>query len=487
MTIRHRITLWFTLLVTSLMLVSGLISWYSLRQILYQALNKEIRAKAIKVQEVFDAMVWVHERLAPQQPFVFDNPAILNDLITRESNSAQSGVFMQLSDLSGRIFARTFNLGKQELPIHANGSQQELKLESPETGPLDTLYYTQTILVQGKPAAMVQIALPLSERNRLINQMLLGHTLEILIMLALAIMMGQFLSAQALAPVVRMTREVQAMGGEDLEQRVDLRDLSPDEIYQLANTFNDLLERISEVFVQQEQFIADASHEMRSPLTVIRGYAQLVRKRGREHPELFEESLENVIQETHRLEQLVTDLLLLARSRAADRPRELFDIVALTRQTVQEFQLLHPQLQADLPEEALWLEGDAPALKRVLINLIANALRAIGPEGQVELRCKALGEQLELSVQDNGCGIDAAHLPHIFDRFYRVDTARNRKEGGSGLGLAISKEVIETHGGRIMAQSEPGQGSRFVFWLPLSSNEESSTEDSASPLDSELF
>ncbi|MGV3524099.1 MAG: HAMP domain-containing sensor histidine kinase [Candidatus Sericytochromatia bacterium] len=279
--------------------------------------------------------------------------------------------------------------------------------------------------------------------------------------------MGQFLSRRALAPMVQMTREVQNMAGHTLDERVDLRVQSPDEIRQLGETFNGLLDRIQEAFVRQEQFVSDASHELRSPLTVIRGHAQLVLKRGQAHPEVFREGLENLIQETGRLERMVTDMLFLARSQATPEPHQPLDMVALIQRTVQELQPLHPQLQLELPAEAIWIEGNADRLKQVLINLLDNALRAIDPQGQVWISCHENGSQVEVEVRDNGVGIEPDHLPHLFDRFYRVDTARSRGRGGSGLGLAISHQIIEDHGGKISVASQRQQGSRFVFWLPL--------------------
>lgn len=469
MSIRQRITLWFSLLASLLMTISAVHGYISFRSALSDNINKELHARATKIQEVYETMLWLKQQNADElSQHELLNPEILTDVLSRESNSVQKGVFLQLQTVSGSVFAKTLNLGKAYLPSSDLNQTQNHLLELNPQLKVQIRVYTQNIILQGKTVFKAQIAIPLNEYHKALNHFILWRLIELSLMITLLVLIGQYLAARALMPILKMTHEVQAMGDYNLEQRVDLRDMSPDEIYQLATTFNGLLDHISEVFGQQEQFIADASHELRSPLTVIRGYAQLVRKRGREHPELFEESLENVIQETHRLEQLVTDLLLLARSRSAERPHESFDLMLVIQQSIQEIQPLHPQLSTHLPTDQWLLEGDSAAIKRVLINLIHNALRVIPSDGKVEVIGRTLGEQIEVTVQDTGCGIEAKHLPHLFDRFYRVDSARNRSDGGSGLGLAIAKEIIEIHGGRIAVQSEVNKGSRFVFWLPLS-------------------
>lgn len=478
MTIRNRITLWFTLLVTVLMLISGAIGWLSTREQLYADLRQDLQAKTEKIQEVYDAMQFTQQQLQPNQIFNPVVPELLSEIVAREGHSSQHGSYMQLATREGQIFSRSFNLGQRQLALSPPGTQREELMKLPNNRAVRVLYASRTIQIQGQPAITLQLALPLTELDRILSQALLWHLLELVVLIIFAVLMGQFLSRRALAPMVRMTEDVQAMEADQaLDRRVDLSQLSPDEIHELAQTFNGLLDHISHSMDQQERFIADASHEMRSPLTVIRGHAQLVRKRGLEHPELFEECLENVIQETHRLERLVTDMLILARSRQSEPPDQELDLVALLRQIVMEYQPVHPQIQASLPDQVLWVQGDPDALKRVVINLLDNALRAILPEGQVDVSLRVLGAQAEVMVLDNGTGIEAQHLPHLFDRFYRVDSARNRADGGSGLGLAISKEIIETHGGRLVAQSEWGQGSRFVFWLPLIQTDEDEVKD----------
>ncbi|HEY9843133.1 MAG TPA: ATP-binding protein [Candidatus Obscuribacterales bacterium] len=477
MTVRSRITLWFTLLVTGLMLVSGCIGWLGLKARLDEQMERALREKAHGIQTLLDTLALEHEQHQLSSSPLAELPEVLNEALTQEGTSIGRGLYLQLRSPEGRLLLRTPNL-LQPLPLMSPGVSKPFSLAS-SAGPLHVMSYSQTLRLNGWPVALVQIALPLRENDTILGQALLTGLLELLLSVAVTLALVPWLTRRALSPMVQITNEVQEMGGEELDRRVDLKSLAPDEIRQLAETFNGLLDRISEAFAQQEQFIADASHELRSPLTVIRGNAQLVRKRGREHPELFDECLDNVLEETHRLERLVTDLLMLARSRSPLSQHQPLDLVALIRQTVQTFQPLHPQIQVQLPATPIWVEGDPDGIKRVMINLIDNALRVIDGQGRVEIACRMLGEQAEVSVQDNGSGIDPHHLPHLFDRFYRVDTARSRAGGGSGLGLAISRQLLESHGGRIAVHSELGRGSRFVFWLPLLIEETTDEEGEA--------
>lgn len=468
MTIRNRITLWFTALVAVLMVVSGTVGWLGMREHLYNVVVKEIHQKSRKVQEVMDALVLEHKKHQKHGiQFQVEVPEILTEILTQEGTSIYHGSFIQLTNTRGQIFARSPNLRQQNLPILAKGTLKQIQINLPEHHHIDTLYYSTSIMAMNKTVATVQIALPLLETNYMLQQLALYRLLELLLVIVIAVLFGQFLSRRALAPMVEMTKDVQRMAGSDLLKRVDLEKLSPDEIRQLAETFNNLLDRIAEVFLRQHRFISDASHELRSPLTAIRGYAELVLKRGRNNPEIFEECLSNVIQETQRLERLVSDLLVLARAKEKSLRHEETDLVRLVTQLFDKMEPLHPNLKISGLCGAIPFWGDPDAIKQVLLNLIDNALRVTHQPDTVLVTWERIDNQAIVRVQDRGPGIEAKHLPHLFDRFYRVDDARNRSQGGNGLGLAISKEIIENHGGKITVTSTPGQGSCFAMILPL--------------------
>jgi len=223
---------------------------------------------------------------------------------------------------------------------------------------------------------------------------------------------------------------------------------------------------------RQRTFMADASHELRTPLSLIRASAEILQRHPEEPISAHRQEVEDIIRESERLARIVSQLLTLARADAGRLPlhREEVDLTQMARDAVRQ---LSPRLQEKgLEGEVvasgpvpLW--GDAARLRELLFILLDNAIKFTPAGGRVEVRVAADGDRARLEVADTGVGIEPQDLPRIFDRFYRADRARRRDEdGGAGLGLAIAKAIVEAHGGRIWAESEPGRGATFVTVLP---------------------
>lgn len=258
--------------------------------------------------------------------------------------------------------------------------------------------------------------------------------------------------------------------GETLRERLFVPK-GEDEIAKLARAFNELLDKLESAHSTQQRFLADASHELRTPLTVLRGEIEVALRRERSADE-YREVLESSREEIERLARLTENLLALARSDAGEciATREAVDLSALC---VQVRDTLAPhahtkriELKAD-SSGPVWVEGDADALERVLLNLVENAIRYSPPGESVTLHAISEGDTAVLSVIDTGPGIGAEHLPHLFERFYRVDKARSREHGGAGLGLAIVQSLVKAHGGTVTVSSSVGHGTTFVVTLPL--------------------
>jgi signal transduction histidine kinase len=239
------------------------------------------------------------------------------------------------------------------------------------------------------------------------------------------------------------------------------------EVGALARVFNEMIERIETAFSQQRRFLADTSHELRNPLTVIRGNLGLLRQDVDADNRVIA-ALEAEA-EAARMSRLVDSLLLLARADAGQevqhspvRLDELVDQVVTRARTVADGRQL--RLAGRAPAT---VRGDYDRLTQVLWNLVENALRYTPRGKAIELSLQRVGRKAVLVVADEGVGIAPEHLPHIFERFYRVDKARSRQSGGSGLGLAIVDYLVRTHGGTIEVTSVPGQGTRFTIRLPL--------------------
>ena len=282
---------------------------------------------------------------------------------------------------------------------------------------------------------------------------------------------GAFLARQALRPIDDVTNTARAISeAGDLSRRIPVP-RARDEVGRLATTFNGMLARLEALFKAQQRFTADISHELRTPLTTIRGNLDLIRRMR----VADDASLDAAQGEIERMTRLVGDLLLLAQADAGLPIRRA--PVALDAVMVEVFE----QMRAIAggvnvgvgAEDAIAVMGDADRLKQLMINLVGNAVRYTPAGGSITLNLKRRDGWAVFSVSDTGPGIPPEHLPHIFERFYRVEKSRSRQEAGvngassgAGLGLSIAQWIAQSHGGRIEAQSEVGKGTVFTVYLP---------------------
>jgi signal transduction histidine kinase len=252
---------------------------------------------------------------------------------------------------------------------------------------------------------------------------------------------------------------------DDLSRRVP-HSSRTDEIGDLARAFNQTLERLERLFRSQQRFLADVSHELRTPLTSVRGNLDLMRRFG----EYDEESMIVIQDEMERMSRLLGDLLLLARADTGGLPlrREPVELDNVLFEVYRQISRIEKTVTVELTavDQAMIL-GDEDRLKQLLLNLVDNAIKYTQPGGMVRLSLAQDGGWAQLVVSDTGIGIPAEDLPHIFERFYRVDKARSRAQGGSGLGLAIAKWVVQAHGGAIKVDSAVGMGTTFTVTLPI--------------------
>ncbi len=284
---------------------------------------------------------------------------------------------------------------------------------------------------------------------------------------ALGIGLGGLLAWQIIAPLRQLRAAATAIASGDLAQQV--RVTSRDEIGDLAAAFNQMAAELARTEALRRNLVADIAHELRTPLSVVRGSLEAMLDDV--HP-LNKAHVMPVYRETLLLQRLVDDLRLLSLADAGQLELEMrpLDVRELVESAVNAVRFgarqadiaLVSRVETPLPP----VQGDVQRLQQVLNNLLSNALRHTMSGGQVEVVARAAGGGLQVAVSDSGPGIAAEDLPYVFERFYRGDRSRARRSGGSGLGLSISRKLIEAHGGRIWAESEPGQGARFAFYLP---------------------
>lgn len=287
---------------------------------------------------------------------------------------------------------------------------------------------------------------------------------------------GYWLSSRALAPVDALTRTARNIGGYNLGSRLEQLDTG-DELERLSNTLNDMLDRIEKAFLQITQFTSDASHELRTPISLIRTEAEVVLRRPRD-ADAYRTALQHILRETERTSVLIEDLLALARAdsgRASLRSQPV-ELTELLRDCMQEWQPLAAEAGHELtlhPHEPaqVWVMADAADLRRALTILLDNAMKYTPAPGDVGVSLEHRDQLAVVSVADTGIGIPAAEQSKIFERFYRVDPARGRAVGGAGLGLAIALWIVERHGGSIIVESEANKGATFSVQIPVSQPE----------------
>lgn len=279
---------------------------------------------------------------------------------------------------------------------------------------------------------------------------------------------GYLMAGKFLAPLDRMAEKARAIGTGNLTERLPVHN-PQDEMGNLANAFNELLERIHTAFERLKQFTSDAAHELRTPLTAIRSIGE-VGLQNHKSPERYREIIGSMLEENQRLTRLVDNLLFLSRAdaRSLDIKIEPIDLSAVIRQTVELIQPLaeEKEQRIETKGESLYARADKALLKQALLNLLDNAIK-YSPPGSV-IRVHLLGGENNtacIRVSDQGTGIAPPHLERIFERFYRVDKGRSREKGGSGLGLAIARWAVEMQEGNITVESEIGKGTTFVIRL----------------------
>ncbi|QGP93983.1 Adaptive-response sensory-kinase SasA [Neomoorella glycerini] len=321
---------------------------------------------------------------------------------------------------------------------------------------------------QGQQLAWLAVARSEEEAEAPLNKLLLFILIAIPLTLVVAAGGGIFLARRALKPIDRIAAKARQISATDLSRRLDLPH-GNDEVGHLVATLDEMLDRLDRAFQRQRQFTADASHELRTPLAVIRSQAEAVLNR-QHSPEEYRQALAIIRDQAAWMGNLVAKLLLLARSddRMEQLEMEPLDLGELVEGVTAEWQGIAAAKGLRLKKiikENVVVRGDQTRLTQLLANLVDNAIKYT-PAGEVVVSLERRGRQALLKVQDTGAGIPPEHLPHIFERFYRVDKARSRSEGGFGLGLSICEWIARAHGGKIEVESTVGQGTTFKVRLP---------------------
>ncbi|MBL7795301.1 MAG: HAMP domain-containing histidine kinase [Saprospiraceae bacterium] len=382
----------------------------------------------------------------------------------KEHQTAEANpTFLQVADRSGNVLFRSANLQKDTLHIDTSLSG-DVFLNS-RIG-VQRIRQGQFPIKNNSGVVIGYLAVGVSREESAVVLLNLRNTLCIAFpaLLLILFLATSLAASTGIHPVKKLIRAASVIGENSLGSRLPLPG-HRDEIFQLATTINELLQRVENGIQREKQFTADASHELRTPLTAIRGTLEVLLRKQRE-PAQYEEKIRRVIGEVDRLHGMLEQLLQMARLESSHIPisQTPVDLAALFNACSEEWQ---PRLQekgmvlrVQIPP-ATTVRTDAALLGIVLDNLVGNAIKYSTTGGRID--CAWHSENLSLTVSDNGPGIPEAQLPYLFDRFYRVDNSRNAAVPGSGLGLAIAKKIADMLGIRMTVRSREGEGATFTL------------------------
>lgn len=454
--VRTRLTLWSATVLALSLIAFAVLVYYAAANIFNARQDELLRSTAETV-----ASAYVQE-LEEENSVAQANEVVLAEMVFPNR-------YVEVSDPAGHVVAWSGNLAGHQFTIPA--ATLTAARQRGTFVVLNDLRVAVVPLSPGKELGFAIVAEPLSVVEEGLRRLRRDFLFGVPLILILASLGGYFLARKSLSPIALMNQQTHRISAENLAARLDVTN-PRDEVGHLALTINALLTRVDGAFQEQRRFIADASHELRTPLAVLRGETEVALQQERVITE-YKQSLALIKDEAERLSRIVEDLFLLAR--------QPVDAPSITRETVRLDQLvadcaraasvlavqkgLRLGLNGNPP--ALTVMGDDEMLKRMLLNLLDNAVKYTPAGGEVNIDLGSENGHARIVVTDTGIGIPAVDQPRIFDRFYRVDKARSRALGGAGLGLSIARWIVEGHGGTLSVESAPGQGSAFRVELPL--------------------
>jgi len=456
-----RLAVWYALLLSATFALVGTGMFYGLEQYLRSNLRDSLRRRSVQVEQILE-----------QAPAGTSDSAIAEAIDTRVAPEFNNR-FVRVTRAPATLVYRAGEPADRSFVAATVPPQSDVWPPKAVVRPIATangqLMISITPMVTASGQYLIELGTALGPieavQHRLLS--LLGLMLPVLVVCAAG--GGYLLVHWALRPVERMSQTARQISVQDLDARLPVVPTG-DALQRLSISLNHMLTRLRDSVHTSRRFLADASHELRTPLTVIKGELQELVADEVDRSEV-RERIGSVLEEVARLEHLVSGLLVLSRLDAGDAQREWVDVNLdeLAASTVEQMRLVAEDRGIQLQSSALapvTVRGDGGRLKQVIVNLLDNAIKFTPRGGVVSLRTQPRDDYGILEVSDSGIGIPPDSLPHVFDRFYRVDAARSREDGGAGLGLSIVRSICTAHGAEIEVDSAPGSGSRFRVKFP---------------------
>ena len=459
--IGFRLAAWYSFVFACGLAAFSVAAWFAMRASIYHAIDKELQDRVQGVAKFMDRQI--SSLSVPE----------IRDEFREHSVLGPGGDLFQVCDAQGQWLYRSVPLENANVLISLPDLLTSPKFDDMQVEGDRVRFYSERILVTAKPYT-VQVAAPMNEAYEALQRfrLILIFTTPVLLILASA--GGYWLSKRALEPVDEISKAAQRISIENLADRLHVPETG-DQLQRLSETLNAMFARLESSVMRIKQFTADASHELRAPVSLIRTTAEVAAQRRDRPGSEYLQAIDEILEESERTSQVVDSLMLLARADSGTGAVEFVktDMCSIVRDAIEQGEKLvrHHGLQfsASLPAGSIEIMADPDALRRALLILIDNAAKYTPAGGTVNVGLETRDFFAIASVSDNGMGIAKGDFEHIFDRFWRADKARSREQGGAGLGLSIAKWIVETHGGSIEADSEPGKGSVFAVRIPRQS------------------
>ncbi len=472
------------LILSLTLMVFGIALYHNFKYKLSGDMNDLLRSRANGIVESIDTY-WETERLESNKGFArehFSKQDNINftKIAQRWVGDKDTDPFfvdfiVRIFDVNGKLIAASKNipvvgLNPQFLKDFQRGSShfEDIRVESIAFKSNVLRIFTIPVIENNKVSYIVQVASPLERMYLALNNLSLLLSLLLPATVLLTGLSGIFLVKLTLKPVNEMIDTIHQITAENLNLRINIPQ-SKDEIQALAITFNDMIIRLDEAFRSQRQFMEDISHELKTPLSILKGELEVTLKKIRSAKE-YETTLQSSLEEIDRLTRIVNDLLVLARFDTKTVALEIMPIHLndLINNVINDLRFLAEKktIKLDFNDECIYsVNADREQLKRLFLNLLDNAIKYTPQEGKISINVFQEGGGLKVDIVDTGVGISQKEIPRIFDRFYRVD--KSRSSFGFGLGLSISKSVALAHGGDITVRPNDPQGSVFSVILPI--------------------